>query len=94
MRRRLLNLLTALSLLLFVTAAALWMRSHRGGATLSDTVKAPIIRRAVMSHKGPIQPRKPFVIASVDAGAPDKDGKAVAFICRVIMGNPQPPAPR
>jgi hypothetical protein len=32
--RRLLNLLTALSLLLCVAATALWVRSHRGGATL------------------------------------------------------------
>lgn len=34
MKRRLLNLLTAGSLLLFVAVAALWVRSHRGGATL------------------------------------------------------------
>src|SRR4051794_27407050 len=35
MTRRLLNLLTGLSLLLCVAACVLWVRSHRGGATLT-----------------------------------------------------------
>jgi beta-lactamase regulating signal transducer with metallopeptidase domain len=63
-----------------------------GGAAISDKVKAPVMRRATLSHKGPFEPRKPFVVVSVDAGSADKDGKAVAYIGRVTLGEPQAPA--
>jgi hypothetical protein len=68
--------------------------SSEGGVEISDKVKAPIIRKANISRKGPFQPRKPFVVLSVDASSVDKDGKAVAYIGRVTVGEPQPPAPQ
>jgi hypothetical protein len=58
-------------------------------AAISDKVKAPLMRRATLSHKGPFEARKPFVVLSVDAGSADKDGKAVAYIGRVTLGEPQ-----
>jgi hypothetical protein len=67
--------------------------SSDSAAAISDTVKAQIIRKATLSHKGPVQPRKPFVVLSVDASSLDKDGKAVAYIGRITVGDPQPPAP-
>jgi hypothetical protein len=61
-------------------------------AVISDTVNASIMRRSTLSHKGPVQPRKPFVVVSVDAGAVDKEGKAVAYIGRITIGEPQAPS--
>jgi hypothetical protein len=65
-----------------------------GGAPINDAVRAPIMRRATLSHKGPFQPQKPFVVLSVDASSADKDGKAVAYIGRITIGEPQAPAPK
>jgi hypothetical protein len=62
------------------------------GAAVGDTMKAPVMRRATLSHKGPVEPKKPFVVLSVDGGSPDKDAKAVAFIARVTLGEPREPA--
>jgi beta-lactamase regulating signal transducer with metallopeptidase domain len=62
------------------------------GAAVSDKVTAPVMRRVTLSHKGPFQPRKPLVLVSVDGDSPDKEGKAVAYIGRIILGEPQPPA--
>jgi hypothetical protein len=62
------------------------------GTAISDKVNAPIMRRATMSHKGPVQAKKPFVIVSVDANSVDKDGKAVAYIGRITLGEPHQPA--
>ena len=56
------------------------------GTTVAENVKVPVIRTATLLHKGPFQPQKPFVVVSVDADSPDKDGKAVAYIARIIMG--------
>jgi hypothetical protein len=42
-----------------------------------------------LSHKGPVEARQPFVVVSVDAGSADKDGKAVAYIGRIKIGEPQ-----
>ena len=53
---------------------------------------APVLHTATMSHKGAIQAGKPFIVVTVDAGSLDKDGKAVAYIARVIVGEPQSPA--
>ena len=65
-----------------------------GGPLISDKVEAPVMRRVTLSHKGPVQPGKPFVVVSVDAGSVDKDGKAVAYIGRITLGEPQPPTPK
>jgi hypothetical protein len=58
------------------------------GLTVGDS-KAPVIHNATLSHKGPVQPRKPFIVVTVDAGSLDKDGKAVAYIGRIIVGEPR-----
>jgi hypothetical protein len=55
----------------------------------SGDVKQPVIHSATISHKGPVQPRKSFIVVTVDAGSLDKDGKAVAYIGRVTVGEPQ-----
>jgi hypothetical protein len=61
------------------------------GVTVGDN-KAPVIYTATLSHKGAVQPHKAFIVVTVDAGSLDKDGKAVAYIARVIVGEPQQPA--
>jgi beta-lactamase regulating signal transducer with metallopeptidase domain len=60
-----------------------------GGAPMAGDVKAPLFRRATMSHKGPVQPRKSFVVVSVDASSVDAAGKAVAYVGRITIGEPQ-----
>jgi hypothetical protein len=57
--------------------------------TVGDGVAVPVMRNATMVHKGAFQPKKPFVVMSVDAGALDKDGKALAYIARVVVGEPE-----
>ncbi|HEX4796688.1 MAG TPA: M56 family metallopeptidase [Humisphaera sp.] len=49
----------------------------------------PIIHTCSLLHKGPVQPGKSFVVITVDAGSLDKDGKAVAYIARVTVGDLQ-----
>jgi hypothetical protein len=66
--------------------------SSDSGAAITDKVSAPVMRKAVLSHKGPVHPGKPFVVVSVDGGSVDKDGKAVAYIGRITIGEPQPAA--
>ena len=62
--------------------------------TTGGDAKSPIMHTATLSHKGPVTPRKSFIVVTVDAGSLDKDGKAVAYIGRVTVGEPQAPAPR
>lgn len=59
---------------------------------VAEKVKAPVIRSDTIAHKGPVEPHKPFVVVSVDANSVDATGKAVAYIGRVIVGEPQMPA--
>jgi beta-lactamase regulating signal transducer with metallopeptidase domain len=56
---------------------------------IAPGVKAPLFRVASMSHKGPVQADRPFVVVSVDAASVDAAGKAVAYIARVTLGAPQ-----
>lgn len=63
------------------------------GTAISDKVNAILMRRSTMSHKGPVKPKKPFVIVSVDANSVDKDGKAVACIGRITLGEPRDSRP-
>jgi beta-lactamase regulating signal transducer with metallopeptidase domain len=63
-----------------------------GPATVGKGVKVPVIRSFTISHNGPVEPRKPFVVVSVDANSVDATGKAVAYIGRIIVGEPQIPA--
>ncbi|HSZ59825.1 MAG TPA: M56 family metallopeptidase [Tepidisphaeraceae bacterium] len=60
--------------------------------TVGKGVKVPVIRSVTISNKGPVEPHKPFVVVSVDANSVDATGKAVAYIGRIIVGEPQMPA--
>jgi hypothetical protein len=64
-----------------------------GSTAISNDVKAPVFRRVTMSRKGLVEANKPFVVISIDAAALDPDGKAVAYIARVIFGSPQNTSP-
>jgi hypothetical protein len=59
-----------------------------------DKVKAATIRSATITHKGPVEPSKPFVVVSVDANTLDESGKAVAYIGRITVGESQLPGSR
>jgi hypothetical protein len=48
-----------------------------------------VFHQATIEHKGPVQPRKPFVVVSIDGGSGDGTGKAVAYIGRITIGEPQ-----
>jgi hypothetical protein len=61
-----------------------------GYIPVSGDVKAPLFRNSQMVYKGPVTPKQPFVVISVDAAARDSKGKAVAYIARVTLGTPQP----
>lgn len=61
------------------------------GVAIGKDAKAPLFRNVTLSHKGPVQPGKPFVVVSVDGGAVDGEGKAVAYIGRITLGEPQMP---
>jgi len=56
---------------------------------VQENLRAPAFRSASMSYKGLVTPREPFVILSVDGSTKDGNGKAVAFIARVTLGQPQ-----
>jgi len=60
-----------------------------GATTISSTVKAPMFRTIQMAHRGFVTARQPFVVISADAASTDANGKAVAYIARVILGTPQ-----
>lgn len=59
-----------------------------GNTQISADVKAPIFHTVSLSRKGPVAPRTPFVVISVDAATADPSGKAVAYIARVTLGKP------
>ena len=59
---------------------------------VGEKAAASVRRRATLSHKGPAEPGKPFVLLTADAGSVDKDGKAVAYIARITLGEPRGPA--
>jgi beta-lactamase regulating signal transducer with metallopeptidase domain len=63
-----------------------------GTTPLNEGVKAVKFRHTKLLHKGAVDPRKPFVVLSIDGASVDADGKAVAYIGRITLGDPQPPA--
>ena len=67
------------------------LSSNSESATaIASDIKAPMFRRATMSHKGIVQAHQPFVLMSIDASSLDANGKAVAYVTRVTLGAPQP----
>ena len=55
---------------------------------MSPKILAPVLRAIALGHKGTMRPGCPIVIVSVDAGSLDANGKAVAYVARVVLGNP------
>src|SRR5205823_241375 len=51
-----------------------------GTVAISDTIKAPTFRNVMMSHKGPVEVGKAFVVLNIDTDQLDRAGKAVAII--------------
>ena len=49
-------------------------------------VGSPVSRKATMSLKGPVELGKPTVLISGDASARDKDGNAVVYVARLVLG--------
>jgi hypothetical protein len=54
--------------------------------TISDGVTSPVIRKANMSMKGPVNLGEASVLVSADASSLDKDGKAVVYVVRLVVG--------
>jgi len=53
---------------------------------VSEGVSTPVIRKSVMSLKGPVDLGKPALLISADASSRDKDDKAVVHVTRVVLG--------
>jgi len=53
---------------------------------ISDGVSSPVIRKATLSLKGPVELGETSVLISADAASLDKDGKAVVYVARLVVG--------
>ena len=53
---------------------------------ISEGVTSSVIRKTNMSLKGPVELGKPSVLISADASSRDKDGKAVVYVVRLVLG--------
>jgi len=67
-------------------------------ATLSDSgvqiaadVKASAMRNVGLTHNGPVEYGRPFVILSVNSTSKDAAGNAVAYVCRGVFTEVAPP---
>ena len=52
---------------------------------ISNGIMSPVIRKANMSLKGPVQLGKTSVLISADAASLDKDAKAVVYVARLVV---------
>jgi hypothetical protein len=59
------------------------------GVPISANVNAPVFRRAILQGSKQVQPERPFVVVTADSTAPDKNGKAVAYMARITFGKPE-----
>jgi hypothetical protein len=57
---------------------------------IGNGVNSSVIRKATLSLKGPVELGKPSVLISGDASSRDKDGKAVVYIARIVLGADAP----
>jgi hypothetical protein len=60
------------------------------GTPIADKVPAMSIHSVSLGHDGPVGLGRPVVMASVDASARDTEGKAIAYVCRVVFSAPGP----
>ena len=58
------------------------------GTKISENVNAATVRSIELGHNGPVQLGKPVVLVSLDASSKDADGNAVAYVCRIVFGEP------
>jgi len=58
------------------------------GVAIAPGVQAIAIRSCIMHVTGPVELKRPFVFLSADASVKDAEGKAVAYICRAVLGEP------
>ena len=77
-----------INLLMSIDASILVEVSTPGTAT----AHAPVVRTAKIYQQRFVAPDRPFLFVNADAATLDANGKAVAFIARVILGAPQSPA--
>ena len=53
---------------------------------MSEGITSSVIRKTTMSLKGPVELGKPSVLISADAASRDRDGKAVVYVARLVLG--------
>ncbi|HVT79494.1 MAG TPA: M56 family metallopeptidase [Phycisphaerae bacterium] len=56
-----------------------------GTVVIAGGVNAPIVRRPILMYAGSVELGKAFVAASASGEPVDTDGKAVAYIARIVM---------
>ncbi len=57
------------------------------GVEVGAGAAAPAFRKARLSYVGPVEQGRAFVALAVDSAAKDKDGNAVAFVCRAVLSD-------
>jgi len=55
---------------------------------ISENVNAVTVRTVELGHNGPVQLGNPVVLVSLDASSKDADGNAIAYVCRIVFGEP------
>jgi len=58
------------------------------GKPVSEKVSAVTVRSVQLGHHGPVELGRPVVLVSVDASSKDDQGNAVAYVCRLVFGEP------
>jgi hypothetical protein len=53
---------------------------------IGNGVASSVIRKGDMSLKGPVQLGKPTILISGDASSRDKNGNAVVYVARIVLG--------
>ncbi len=60
------------------------------GTKVSENVNTVTVRTVELGHNGLVQLGKPVVLVSLDASSKDADGNAIAYVCRIVFGEPGP----
>ena len=74
-----------------VTSTIEMSTKTESGVEAAPGLSHDVIRKTTMSLKGPVELGKPTVLISADAASRDKDGKAVAYVARMVLGAGAPP---
>ncbi|HUU93960.1 MAG TPA: hypothetical protein VM238_22425 [Phycisphaerae bacterium] len=57
---------------------------------IAEKVPAVSIHHGTLRHNGPVELGRPVVMASVDASTRDAQGRAIAYVCRIVFSAPAP----